>query len=54
MELLKTLWYVRKVRVYEALIFKMTQAREKLKQKQLKFTERQEYYRELVKSRTKV
>jgi len=49
METLKTLWYIRKVRIYEALIIKMSNAAEKLRNKQLKFTERQEHYRNLVK-----
>ena len=50
MELLRTLWYIRKVKVYEALIIKMTKAREALKAKQAKFTERQEHYAKLVSS----
>lgn len=54
METLKALWYVRKVRVYEALIKKMTKVRAKLKAKQAKYTERSEHYRELVKQSTKV
>ena len=49
MEMLKTLWYIRKIKVYESLIIKMTKLREGIKTKQLKFTERQEYYTNLVK-----
>jgi len=49
MDTLKILWYIRKVKVYEALIIKMTKAREVLKAKQAKYTERQEHYTKLVK-----
>lgn len=54
METLKILWYIRKKKVYEALIIKMTKAREKLKQKQIKYTERSEHYTREVESKTKV
>jgi hypothetical protein len=49
MDTLKILWYMRKVKVYEALIIKMTKAREALKAKQAKYTERQEHYTTLIK-----
>tara|TARA_R110000796_G_scaffold249579_1_gene377496 strand:- start:54 stop:218 length:165 start_codon:yes stop_codon:yes gene_type:complete len=54
METLKALWYIRKVKVYESLIIKVTQARILLKEKQAKFTKRQEHYAELVKQSKKV
>ena len=54
METLKTLWYIRKVRVYEASIIKITKLCEKLRAKQAKYTERSEHYRKLVENRTKL
>lgn len=54
MELLKTLWYIRKVRVYEALIIKISKACEKLRAKQVKYTERSEHYRKLVQDSTTI
>ena len=54
METLKTLWYIRKVKVYESLIIKITQARIALKEKQAKFTARQEHYVKLVKHSKKI
>lgn len=54
MDILRTLWYIRKVRVYDALIIKMTKLRAKLRDKQSKYTERSEHYRKLVNERNKV
>jgi len=48
MDALKTLWYIRKARVYGALVRKITKAREGLKAKGAKYQERAEHYRGLV------
>ena len=54
METLKALWYIRKVKVYEALIKKMTKAREAIKAKQAEYTKSQEHYVALVKKSKEV
>lgn len=54
MDFIKSLWYVHKIKAYEKLIINMTKAREKIKAKQLKFTERQEFYREKLRDSSKV
>jgi hypothetical protein len=48
MDMIKTLWYVRKARIYEALVHKMMYARDKLKLKQATYKERAEYYKAKV------
>lgn len=50
MDMIKTLWYVRKVRVYEALVCKMTKVRAALKVKQARYQAKAEAYREKVKA----
>ena len=50
MEMIKTLWYIRKVRIYEALVGKMTKARESLKGKQAEYQAKAEKYRSKVKA----
>ena len=51
MEILKTLWYVRKARIYEKLVLGMMAARATAKTKQLGYKERANYYRAKVQSR---
>lgn len=48
METIKTLWYIRKVRIYEGLVRKMTLAREKIKAKQSKYQAKAVKYKELA------
>lgn len=50
MGMIKTLWYVRKVRIYEALVCKMTKVRASLKVKQAKYQAKAEAYRGKVKA----
>lgn len=45
MDMIKTLWYIRKVRIYEALVCKMTKARAAIKVKQAKYQEQAEKYK---------
>jgi hypothetical protein len=52
METIKTLWYIRKVKVYEALVIKMTNLKNKLKEKQRGYQEKADSYRLKVKERT--
>lgn len=54
MEMLKTLWYVRKARIYEALVQKMMGVRAAAKDKQQGFRVKASIYRELVRERTNV
>jgi hypothetical protein len=54
METIKTLWYIRKVRVYEALVQKMTKVREGIKAKQAKYQASAEKYRTKVSESTKL
>ena len=51
MEMLKTLWYVRKARIYEKLVTGMMAARNKAKIKQLIYKTKAEEYRAKVKGR---
>ncbi len=48
MEILKTLWYVRKARIYEKLVIRMMAAREKTKSKQLLYKTKADSYRAKV------
>lgn len=50
MEMIKTLWYVRKVRIYEALVQEMTKVRASMKARQAKYQERAEAYKAKVKA----
>jgi hypothetical protein len=52
MEMIKTLWYVRKARIYEKLVTGMMAARNKAKIKQLIYKTKAEEYRAKVKGRT--
>lgn len=54
MGIIKTLWYVRKVKVYEALVAKMTKTREAIKAKQAVYQEKALKYREKVKEGVKL
>ena len=51
MEMLKTLWYVRKARIYEKLVLGMMAARAVAKTKQLTYKAKANYYRDKVQSR---
>ena len=46
--IIKGLYYEYKVRTYTKAIIAMTSARQKIKAKQAKFTERQEHYRNMI------
>ena len=54
MSTIKTLWYIRKAKIYEALVQKMTKLRAKIKEKQGKHQELAAHYKALVNSRTKI
>ena len=54
MEIIKALWYIRKVRIYEALVGKMTKGREVLKNKQAKYQEKADAYRIKVEEQNKI
>lgn len=54
MELIISLWYIHKVKVYEASLIKATKAVSAIRVKQRKFTAKQEHYAKLVAERTKV
>jgi hypothetical protein len=54
MGMIKTLWYVRKVRIYENLVVKMTKLREKIKAKQAVYQEKAVKYRAKAEAGTKV
>ena len=49
METIKLIFWVYKAKTYDSLIKSMTKAREELKAKQAKYTERSEYYTDKVK-----
>lgn len=54
MGMIKTLWYVRKVRVYEGLVAKMTNLREKIKAKQAVYQEKAAKYRAKAEAGVKI
>jgi hypothetical protein len=52
MDTLKALWYVRKVRIYEALVRKMADYRRSAKLRQAKYQTKAEKYRLALKDTT--
>tara|TARA_R110000765_G_scaffold423843_1_gene533353 strand:- start:1067 stop:1231 length:165 start_codon:yes stop_codon:yes gene_type:complete len=54
MSTLKTLWYIRKAKIYEALVQKMTKLRGKIKAEQCAYQKKADHYKGLIKERTKI